>query len=61
MSETIYPKVGFVITNGLTGLPMKETPNGISLKDKVFPSEEELNQFVNEHWKNPVFVVEVNE
>ncbi len=59
ISETNQPKIGFVITHPLTGLPIKKTPDGISLKDKVFSSEEALKQFINEHWKNAVFCADV--
>jgi len=53
------PKVGFVITNPLTGKPMKQTPDGLSLDDKVFPTKEELELFVQQHWQNAVFCAEV--
>jgi|GEM_PF-2077872 len=61
MSNTNQPAVGFVITNPLTGQPMKETPDGISLENKVFPTKDELEKFVNAHWENPVFCAEGKE
>jgi hypothetical protein len=53
------PKVGFVITNPLTGNPMKQTPDGISLDDKVFSTKEDLELFVQQHWQNAVICAEV--
>ena len=55
----VSPKVGFVITHPLTGKPMKKTPDGISLDDKVFSTKEELELFVQQHWQNAVFCAEV--
>lgn len=52
---------GFVIMNPLTGRPMEKTPGGMSLKDVVFGSVDELNAFVKEHWKNPVFLTDGDE
>ena len=52
------PGTGFIITNPLTGNPLKRTPDGISLEGKIFATKEELEQFVNEHWTNAVFVKE---
>jgi hypothetical protein len=57
--STKKPTVGFVITNPFTGQLFKKTPDGISLEDKVFAKKEELEQFVDEHWGNPVFMAEV--
>lgn len=59
MSNENKLSTGFVITNPLTGLPIKNTPNGISLEGKVFSTKEELEKFVDEHWDNPVFTADV--
>ncbi|SDW95379.1 hypothetical protein [Nitrosomonas communis] len=61
MSNTNQPAVGFVIINPLTGRPVKETPDGIALENKVFSTKEELEKFVDEHWKNPMFCAEIQE
>lgn len=52
------PKVGFVIMNPLTGKPLKQTPDGISLEDTVFFTQEELELFVRKHWPNTVYCAE---
>lgn len=52
---------GFVIMNPLTGRPVEKTPRGMSLKDVVFRSKDELNAFVKEHWNNPVFLTDGDE
>ena len=50
---------GFVIKNPLTNLPVKETPDGISLEGKIFPTKEDLERFVHEHWGNAVLTADV--
>lgn len=58
MSNNSHPTVGFVITNPLTGRPIQETPDGILIENKVFPTMQELEEFVAEHWNNAVFCAE---
>jgi hypothetical protein len=58
MSDQQKISAGFVIMNPLTGCPMKQTPSGISLENVTFSTIEELVKFVNEHWKNPVFMAD---
>ena len=58
MNEEVKLSAGFVIMNPFTGRPMEKTPDGSSLKDVTFKSKEELEVFVNKHWKNPVFTVD---
>ncbi len=58
MSDQQKISAGFVIMNPFTGLPMKETPSGMSLENVTFSTKEELLKFVDEHWKNPVFMVD---
>jgi hypothetical protein len=58
MSNQEQVSDGFVIINPLTGRPMKQTPQGISLEGIYFPTKEELEEFVNQHWTNPVFMAD---
>jgi hypothetical protein len=58
MTAAQNPSASFVITHGLTGKPIAETPTGISLKDKTFATKKELEQFVAEHWTDAVFTAE---
>lgn len=61
MSNLNHPAIGFIIINPFTGRPVKETPDGISLENKVFSTKEELKKFVDEHWNNHVFCIETKE
>lgn len=58
MSKRQKISTGFVIVDPLTGRPMKETPSGLSLKNMIFPTKEDLVKFVDEHWENPVFMTD---
>jgi hypothetical protein len=58
MSDQQKISAGFVIMNPLTGRPMRQTPSGIPLENVTFSTKEELVKFVNEHWKNPVFMAD---
>lgn len=51
---------GFVITNPLTGKPVRETPDGVSIEGKVFATKKDLVDFVDKHWDNAVFLSDGN-
>lgn len=58
MSNQEKISAGFVIMNPLTGRPMKQTPQGMSLEGITFSTKKELLKFVDQHWKNPVFMTD---
>lgn len=58
MSNQEQVSTGFVIMNPITGRPMKQTPQGIPLEEMIFSTKEELEDFVNQHWGNPVVMAD---
>lgn len=58
MSDQETVSVAFVIMNPLTKTPMKKTPEGVSLEGVTFPTKEELEKLVRQHWRNPVFMTD---
>jgi hypothetical protein len=58
MSNQEQVSAGFVIMNPLTGCPMKQTPQGIPLEGIIFSTKEELKEFINQHWTNPVVMAD---
>ncbi|MBM4837404.1 hypothetical protein HYO57_22625 [Vibrio parahaemolyticus] len=58
MNDKDQKSTEYVIMNPLLGKPMEKTPCGKSLKNVTFKTKQELQEFVDKHWSNPVYMTD---